>query len=255
MQTAATIATSDSINDKTQSNTSFVWAQNTIAAHIQHVLKTQPDGTQLSSNTCYFTTLSCFKMDFVSVAVIYFISSVSHKQTHLKSALTFILHLCSSSTAQRQTWLSLPSQQQERSRSDGKDLSWTKPWSHINALCCLWLEYFSMDNIKLLPKYLTTSGTTEQIQSDRWKNAREQQQRVRKGEDDVLTGTWLTLMANSTKTCMLFIGKMHVCYSRTFITSGASFTTKTFQHLQQKKLSFIPTNGILMWGGISTPVL
>lgn len=46
------------------------------------------------------------------------------------------------------------------------------------------------------------------------------------GEDDVLTGPWLTLMANSTNTCMLFIGKTHVCYFRIFITAGASFYTK-----------------------------
>lgn len=46
------------------------------------------------------------------------------------------------------------------------------------------------------------------------------------GEDDVPTGLWLTLMAKSKRTCMLFIGKTHACYFRTFITAGASFSTK-----------------------------
>lgn len=36
------------------------------------------------------------------------------------------------------------------------------------------------------------------------------------GEDDVLTGPWLTLMADSTDTCMLFIVKTHVCYFHDF---------------------------------------
>lgn len=43
------------------------------------------------------------------------------------------------------------------------------------------------------------------------------------GEDDVPTGPWLTLVARSATTCMLFIGKTHACYFRAFITAGASF--------------------------------
>lgn len=44
-------------------------------------------------------------------------------------------------------------------------------------------------------------------------------------EDDVPTEPWLTLTANSTNTCVLSIGKPNVCYLRTFITAGASFSS------------------------------
>lgn len=58
------------------------------------------------------------------------------------------------------------------------------------------------------------------------------------GEDDVLTGPWVTLMANSTYTCMLFIGKTHVYYFRTFITAGAYISCYFSRQKMEKALFY-----------------
>lgn len=76
-------------------------------------------------------------------------------------------------------------------------------------------------------------------------------------EDDVPTEPWLTLTANSTNTCVLSIGKPNVCYLRTFITAGASFSAiirLMFHHRKwEKEIGFIVTNVIWMWNGFHCP--
>lgn len=65
--------------------------------------------------------------------------------------------------------------------------------------------------------------------------------------DDVPTGPWLILLPSSTNTCMLFLGKTHVCYFRTLASAGAFSSCLTFGHKQRAQLGSIAFNVFLVW--------
>lgn len=84
---------------------------------------------------------------------------------------------------------------------------------------------FFMD-IKLLRKSLTMIGGRLKVTDERGSSS---SAGVEVG-DAVPTGLWLTLLPSSTNTCMLFLGKTHVCYFRTWVTAGAFSCCLTFGH-------------------------